>query len=68
MEDHYKYLKISSSCRLVFSEWYSKEHPVCLEYIEHSPDSWYSDTETSIDIDKEMAQNIVQFLKKHFEI
>lgn len=63
-----EFVKLSHSCSFVFDMWNSKEYPVCLEYTEHSADHWHSDTETSIDIDKEMAHNIVEFLKKHFEI
>ena len=60
-------LELSGLCKIVATDWnWGKE--VCLEYIERSPDRWHSDAETSIDIDKEMAQNIVGFLKKHFEI
>jgi len=60
-------LDLGSNCKIIATDWnWGKE--VCLEYTERSPDHWHSDTETSIDIDKEMAQNVVEFLKKHFEI
>ncbi|WP_163372894.1 hypothetical protein [Endozoicomonas acroporae] len=58
-------LKITETCKLVRYE-YSKE--VSLEYVEHSPDSWYSDNETSIDLDKAMAEKIVTMLRKVYSI
>ena len=39
----------------------------CFEFTEHSPDFWYSDRETSVDIDAEMARKIIDALNKHFE-
>lgn len=39
---------------------------VCIEYVEHSTDHWNSDSETSIDIDKEMAKKIIAFFVESF--
>lgn len=36
------------------------------EFTEHSPDAWYSDRETSVDIDEEMALKIIAALSAHF--
>lgn len=63
-----EFVKLSNSCNFVFDMWNSEAYPVCLEYTEHSADHWHSDTETSIDIDKEKAIELVQFLKKHYNI
>ena len=63
-----EFVKLSNSCNFVFDMWNSKEYPVCLEYTEHSSDHWHSDTETLIDIDKEKAVELVEFLKKHYNI
>lgn len=63
-----EFVKLSNSCNFVFDMWNSKESPVCLEYTEHSSDNWHSDTETSIDIDKEKAVELVEFLKKYYSI
>lgn len=41
---------------------------VSLNYIEHSPDPWYSDTETDVSISREEAQKIIEFLKEAYEI
>lgn len=38
----------------------------CFEFTEHSPDPWYSDRETSISIDAEMALKIISALNDHF--
>lgn len=41
---------------------------VSLEYVEHSPDAWYSDSNKSIDLDSTKAREIVDFLRKHFNL
>lgn len=33
-------------------------------FIEHSPDPWYSDTETNYPMDMEEVQQLVDFLRK----
>lgn len=45
------------------------EGPPCdvsFEFIEHSPDHWYSDRETSVTIDAAMALKIIEMLNRHF--
>jgi len=59
---------IEGSCNLVVTKWQGIAPDVTLDYIEHSPDSWYSNTETSCDIDKEKAIGIIQFLMKSLNI
>jgi hypothetical protein len=48
----------------------SKNHPadIAIEYTEHSNDHWASNTETAVDIDKDKAIEIVEFLTRHFKL
>ena len=65
----FKILEISGDCRFeVFDFEDCPTKYVSLEYVEHSPDAWYSDRDTSIDIDQDKAQEIVDFLCRHFNI
>ena len=41
---------------------------VCLCYTEHSPDHWYSNTEASVYINKDMALKIIEYLKEAYDI
>lgn len=41
---------------------------VYLTYVEHSPDPWYSDVETNVDIEREDAIKIIEFLRREFDI
>ncbi len=62
-------VEIGSTCsleRVVYDEAFSPE--ITLEYIEHSSDSWYQDNVTSLDIDKEKAIEIIQFLEESFDL
>lgn len=60
-------LKLSGSCDFTLTTFEGIEHKsVCLEYTERSPDGYYSDSETSIDLDAEKAQDIIAFLHKAF--
>jgi len=52
------------SARLVHTTYGPGIEDVALEYVEHSPDAWYSDHTTSIDIDAERARQIIAFLAK----
>jgi len=61
-----KRIELTSSCSFVETKWTDTHKDVCLEYTEHSIDPWYSDSETSIDIDADMAAKIVQFLINAF--
>lgn len=59
-------LKLSHSCKLEIT--HSNFGTECeLIYTEHSPDHWYGDSETTIDIDKETASAIIAFLSKFVE-
>lgn len=62
-------LNITNDCH--FEVLYFEDNPTrftSLEYVEHSPDAWYSDSSKSVDIDQTKAQEIVDFLCKHFNI
>lgn len=62
-------VKLSSTCHLERVVYGSDSSPsVSLDYIEHSSDSWYSDNETSLDIDKEKATEIIKFLEESFDL
>ena len=49
--------EISHNVNLSFSEFDDK---ISLNYIEESPDSWYSDSERSIDIDSSQAKDMIR--------
>ena len=51
----------------VYFDW-TKYGGVTLNYTEHQADHWYSDTETSVDIEKEDAQKIVDFLRSKYDL
>jgi hypothetical protein len=63
-------LKLSSTCELVKTVYSTPSFApeVSLDYVERSPDSYYSDTETSVDLDKEKAREIIAFLQEAFGI
>ena len=62
--DDREFLKLTSDC---YFEW-DKYSGVSLNYTERQADSWYSDTDTSVDIEKEDAQKIVDFLRSKYDI
>lgn len=68
MESHE--LELSGGCKMVFSSFASNRlcDDCTLDYVERSPAHGYSDTDTSIDIDKDKAIEIVNALKSHFKI
>lgn len=39
---------------------------VSLYYTEHSADPWYGDRESEVDITKEDAKRIIEYLNKHY--
>lgn len=43
------------------------DRSICFTFTEHSPDPWYSDTETEVEINEETAKRIVEALRNHFE-
>lgn len=56
-------LEIDDSTSFSFTEFDNK---VDLNYIEYSPDAWYSDHETTISIDESQAKDIIRvFIKMH---
>lgn len=65
-----KKLEICSLIKLVAISWENKEYPVdvSIDYIERSPAHGFSDTETSIDISREKALEIIEFLQSAFEL
>ena len=67
LDKSYKFLELSSNCQFVDYEWETSPYPVAIEYVERSPDHWYSDSETTVDIDVAMAREIVSFLENAFK-
>lgn len=65
-----KKIELSSGCTVRFNTWDEGFCPptVDIEYIERAPHGWYSDTETSVDITKEQAIELVKLLKETFNI
>tara|TARA_R110000823_G_scaffold92053_1_gene202105 strand:- start:102 stop:320 length:219 start_codon:yes stop_codon:yes gene_type:complete len=62
-------VELSSSCEIVLTEYESIFEPtLTLDYTEHSSDPWHSDNETSIDIDKDMAIEIILVLQKAYKL
>ncbi len=64
-----KKLEIQGSCSMEFITWEEGafEPSATIEYVEHG-DHWHGDTETSVDIDKEKAIEIINMLKETFAI
>lgn len=58
-------IELSPSCWLVRYNWSSTDTEICLEYTEYSPDPWYGDSRTEVDITKEKAQEIIDFLQEY---
>ena len=62
-------VEIGASCHLTKTEYGENVRPdITLDYIEHSSDHYHSDNETSLDIDKEKAIEMIKFLKDAFAI
>lgn len=57
-------LVIAGSCRL---KHYGYSEP-SLCYTEHQADSWYSDNEIEVDIDKAKAQEIIDWLAAEYDL
>lgn len=53
--------KLTQDCKFALWE-YGDSKEVYLEYIERQSDPWYSDTETSVTINKEEALKIIELL------
>lgn len=56
-------LEIDHKVNLSFYEFDDK---VSINYIEESPDSWYSDNECTIDIEPEQAKDIIRMFVKMY--
>ena len=54
---------ISSDCYLQFDKWSG----VSLNYTERQADTYYPDTETEVNIDENMAKQIINWLKEKYE-
>jgi hypothetical protein len=61
-------LKLAPSVHLEAQHGESFPTQVTLEYIEHSPDPWYSDSEVSLDLPSDKAKEIVEFLVHHYQL
>ena len=62
-------VEIGSTCHITKTEYGENVEPsITLDYIEHSSDHYHSDNETSLDIDKEKAIEIIKFLQDAFTI
>lgn len=61
-----KAVKLSNYCEINLSEYANgaRTKEVTLDYVEHSSDYWHSDTETSVDIDKTKAMEIIALLQE----
>lgn len=56
--------QITPTCHFELVEWETFPAVLTLDYTEHSPAHGYSDTETSVDISKEQAQQIIELLQR----
>ena len=63
-------VEISPLCEFVATIYGDEggDFDVSLDYTERSPDSWYSDQETTVTIDREKAVEIIEFLQQTFSI
>lgn len=60
-------VELSSSCEFILTEYEESDTShVSLDYQERSPDGYYSDSETSIDISKPEAEMIIELLLKAY--
>jgi hypothetical protein len=57
-----KKLELSSSCEFELFEYSNGEINLSLDYVEHATDHYSSDNTTSIDIDRDKAKEIIDFL------
>jgi len=60
-------LEISPTCYFEVVEYDSMQNDLTLEYTEHASDHWCSNTHTVLTINKEQADNIINFLSKAFD-
>jgi hypothetical protein len=57
-------LRLNRSCWFEHTPGYGIE----LCYVEHSPDPYYSDMDTTVDISREKALEIIQWLCEKFDL
>ena len=62
-----KKLTLIGDCFLEINEYQSFRDTLSLCYTEHSPDPWYSDNETEVDLTVEQAEEIIKFLTPFVE-
>ena len=61
-------INIGYKCDLTANYISGMPPDLAIEYTEHSSDHWHSDYETCLSIDKEKAIEIIEFLRKHFNV
>jgi hypothetical protein len=59
-------VQITGTCAVVLKEWDGIPANVCIEYMERQSDPYYTDSETTADIDAETAAQIVNVLFRAF--
>jgi len=59
---------IGSTLKLSIDIWERFDNHAYFEFTEHACDHYSSDTETSVDVDKEKAIEIIAALKKAFNL
>lgn len=55
---------LNDSCHLELQNYDNGAKYLTLEYVEHSPAHGYSDTETSVNIDRDKALEMIEILNK----
>ena len=55
-------VEIGQSLRIGAYKYETLKPDVFFSFTERSPDSWYSDTETTVDVDEAKAREIITFL------
>ena len=61
-------LYITPDCYLEYMHYVGDYSTTSLCYTERSPDPWYSDTHTDIELDKNSACTIIRFLMEKLDI
>jgi hypothetical protein len=59
-------VQITGTCAVVLAEWDDIPANVCVEYMERQSDPYYTDSETTADIDAETAAQIINVLYRAF--
>lgn len=57
-------VELSPTCTIELWKWTEFTSQLSLEYVEHSPDGWYSDTHTSVEITPQKAREIIEILQQ----